>query len=269
MSSLLIIDDYFNISDRMGQSTETRSKSSEPATTRRSVKKTNYKTKISKQPSSSHNCKSKPAPCIRKGMKLNKWDESSMKSALAEYREKKVNDGVAHLRAIARAWGVPKTTMERRLKFEDMGHAHASGRPPVISAASEAELAALLIDMARRGFPLSEKQVRNLATQFAKKNNLNVFSKNKDNHAGYYWWKGFLKRHPELCVKRAEGLSAARSGAMNKPNIEKWFGEYSQLLDRLKINDLPSHIWNLDESGLQDVLKPRELLERKELHCTR
>ena len=35
-----------------------------------------------------------------------------------------------------------------------------------------------------------------------------------------------MKRHPELCVKRAEGLSAARSSAMNKPSVEKWFVEY-------------------------------------------
>ena len=62
-----------------------------------------------------------------------------------------------------------------------------------------------------------------------------------------------MKRHPELCVKRAEGLSAARSSAMNKPSVEKWFVEYRQLLQRLNMSDLPSYIWNLDESCMQDV----------------
>ncbi len=80
--------------------------------------------------------------------------------------------------------------------------------------------------------------------------NLQVFSQKKNNQADYYWFKGFLQRPPELCVKRAEGLSAARSGVMNKTNVEKWFSEYKELVERLKISDSPSHIWNLDESGV-------------------
>ena len=47
---------------------------------------------------------------------------------------------------------------------------------------------------------------------------------------------------PELCVKRAEGLSAARSGATNKTNIQKWFSEYKELVEKLNISDSPSHI---------------------------
>lgn len=96
-----------------------------------------------------------------------------------------------------------------------------------------------------------------MATQFANANNLQVFSQKKNNQAGAYWFTGFLRRHPQLCVKRAEGLSAARSGAMNKTNIEKWFSEYKELVEKLNISDSPSHIWNLDESGLQDVFEAK------------
>jgi len=119
-----------------------------------------------------------------------------MQKALAEYLQKK-SEGIACLRAIARAWRVPKSTMERRLKAPHLGFSHASGRPTVFTETSEAELATLIIDLAHRGFPLREVQVRNLATQYANANNLHVFSEKKNNHTGYYWFKGFLKRHPE------------------------------------------------------------------------
>jgi len=66
-----------------------------------------------------------------------------------------------------------------------------------------------------------------------------------------------------LCVKRAEGLSAARSGAMNKTNIEKWFSEYKELVEKLNVHDSPCHIWNLDERGLQDVFEAKRAVGQK------
>ena len=100
----------------------------------------------------------------------------------------------------------------------------ASWKPTVFAETSEAFI--LDFAFACRGFPLNEVQVRNMAILFANENGLHAFSQKKNNHTGYNWFKGFLKRHPELCVKRAEGLSAARSSAMNKPSVEKWFVEY-------------------------------------------
>jgi len=50
---------------------------------------------------------------------------------------------------------------------------------------------------------------------------------------------------------------------MNRPSIEKWFKEYSQLVQKLNISDLPSHIWNLDESGLQDVFEAKRAVGEK------
>jgi Tc5 transposase DNA-binding domain len=90
---------------------------------------------------------------------------------------------------------VPKSTMERHLKAPHLGYSHASGRPTVFTKASEAELATLIYDLAHRGFPLSEVQVRNLATQYANANNQHVFSEKKNNQASYYWFKGFLVCH--------------------------------------------------------------------------
>lgn len=196
----------------------------------------------------------------RKGMRLSKWNETVMENAINEFNTCVLNEGTACLRSIARAWGVPKSTLERRVKNKVSGHCHASGRPTALGKGAEDELAELACSLAARGFPLSEKQLRDLATQFANKNGLMVFSANKNNRAGFVWMRGFLERHPNLKVKRAEGLSAARAQAMNKPNIMQWFDKYEKLLQDLNITDLPSHIWNLDECGVQDAFDSKRAI---------
>ena len=189
----------------------------------------------------------------KKGRALNKWSEASMAAAIKEYVARRAaNSANVGLREIARTYNVPTSTLERRVKGKVHGSSHASGRPTVLTVAEEKELTEHIQSLARRGFPLAEKQVRELATEYAERNGLAIFSNSKQKQAGYYWLRGFLKRHPELKVKRAEGLSIARAQAMNKEKIQHWFSQYEKLLTECNIVDVPSHIWNLDESGLQD-----------------
>jgi len=84
--------------------------------------------------------------------------------------------------------------LQRRLKGIVAGHAHCSGRKPVFRKEQEEELEVLIVDMARRGFPLTEGDIRDLAHQFASKNHI-VGLSSKNDMAGYYWMKMFLQRH--------------------------------------------------------------------------
>ncbi|KAK0134340.1 hypothetical protein N1851_030101 [Merluccius polli] len=82
-------------------------------------------------------------------------------------------------------------------------------------------------------------------------NGIAGFSEDKQK-AGYYWFEGFMKRNPIISLRKPEALSAARASGMNPTIVEKWFQTYTSLLNRLQIHDMPSHLWNCDESGLQD-----------------
>jgi len=189
--------------------------------------------------------------------KLNMWSEDSMASAVAAVMEQRQTGGNVSLRHIASEYGIPSSTLERRVNGKVLGNSHASGRPPVFSTSDEVELCELLKNMARRGFPLSEQQVRDLATDYAVKNKLPVFDNSKEKQAGYYWLRGFLKRHPDLKVKKAESLSAARAQAVNEEKVSHWFQALGALLEECDVSQMPAHIWNLDESGLQDVFHSR------------
>ena len=142
----------------------------------------------------------------KKERKLNSWSEAAMAAAVNEYVKRKHevgNKSSVGLRQIARMYSVPSSTFERRVNGKVLGTGHACGRPTALNCQEEKELTEHIQSLARRGFPLSEKQVRQLATEYADRNGLAVFAKSKSNQAGYYWLQGFLKRHPELKVKKS------------------------------------------------------------------
>jgi len=124
--------------------------------------------------------------------------------------------------------------LERRVKGKVAGQKHMLGKKTAFTEAEESELEEFLLDMARRDFPLTESDIRNLAFQYAKKNNMKVFPDDKQ-RAGYYWIKGYLSRHPRVSIKSPEGLSAAQAVGMSKTVIFKWFDSYKELMNKLDI----------------------------------
>ncbi|KAG5278319.1 hypothetical protein AALO_G00097640 [Alosa alosa] len=174
-----------------------------------------------------------------------------MKGALDEYREG-VKTGIpVSVHLLSRAWGVPRSTLQRRISGKVTGSKHVSGRKPYLPQEAERELAATLKTLAQRGFPFTKRDVQQVAFDFAAKNQISGFSKTAG-RAGYYWFHNFLKRNPELGMRKPEVLSAARAAGLNKVVVNQWFTQYESLLVELGIAGTPSHIWNCDESGLQD-----------------
>ena len=187
----------------------------------------------------------------RQGNKYNQWSEDRMKGAVLEYEEQLEAGHEPKLRMLARAWNVPKSTLQRRVKGTVKGHKHVSGRSPVLMMEQEEELVTLIKHLAKRGFPLRRQEIQALAYQYAAKHNLIGFSK-KNKRAGQYWFDHFLARHPDLSLKKPEGLSSARAAGLNPTVVSKWFDCNKQVIEELGIHDLPSHIWNCDETGMQD-----------------
>ena len=110
-------------------------------------------------------------------------------------------------------------------------------------------MAALIINFAGGGFPLTKRRVMSLAYQYAELNGREGFSK-LTQQAGHCWLnQGFLKRHPEVRVKKGHNLSANHAMCANRPTINKWFDQCEVLLQELKIESA-MYMWNCDESGI-------------------
>ena len=185
---------------------------------------------------------------------INTWNPENMENANEEFRQQVCNPSgqVMSMRSMARAWQVPYRTLRNRLVGKVKGYRHVSGRPPVLSQHEEGELFNVITKMAEVGFPLTRSDIRKLAFEYAQKNNLKCFSDSKKS-AGYYWFDNFMTRFPQLRVKKAENLSAARAMSVNEVRVKQQFEEYSSLLRKLGVEDSPGHLWNIDETRMQNI----------------
>ena len=141
--------------------------------------------------------------------------------------------------------------MQRRISGEVAGSVYTSGRKKYLPEESKKELPGLIKLLSKRGFPLTKRDIQGIAFNYAKANNIKGFSEVKG-PAGYYWFQNVLKGNPDLSIKKPEALSAARAAGLNSEVVGKWFQQYENLLEELEIKDVPSRLWNCDESGLQD-----------------
>lgn len=80
---------------------------------------------------------------------------------------------------------------------------------------------------------------------------------------GYDWVYSFLHRNPNLSVRKAQGLSYARSTGLNKEEVGKFFRNLSEMYDELGLWDEPGRIFNADETGLQLIFKPGKVISAK------
>lgn len=95
-------------------------------------------------------------------------------------------------------------------------------------------------------FGLTVKQVRGLAYDFAKKLKLPVpVSWEICQMAGVDWASNFLKRFPELSVRKPRATSLARATAFNRVNVAAFFEKLKFLMN--KYNFSPQKIYNMDE----------------------
>jgi hypothetical protein len=69
--------------------------------------------------------------------------------------------------------------------------------------------------------------------------------------AGIKWLQSFLRRNTDISVRKAENMSVARSVAMSKQTIEKYFTLLDTILTDNELYDKPGNIYNVDETGLQ------------------
>ncbi|KAL2076462.1 hypothetical protein ACEWY4_027926 [Coilia grayii] len=77
---------------------------------------------------------------------------------------------------------------------------------------------------------------------------------------GHYWFHNFMQRNPGLGMRKPEVLSAARAIGLNQQVVSQWFQIYEDLLHTLGLEGIPSHLWNCDETGLQDQFSSNKVV---------
>ena len=189
--------------------------------------------------------------------KQGKWMAEAMIEAY-----KAVTEGRLGVREAAKHYGVPKSTLSRRISKCVESPLPAS-RPPVFTMDEENQLVRHIKDLESQGFGIGVKAVCRLAFEMAE----HAGKKHRFNHvnqsAGYDWYQGFMRRHPDLSLRKPEALSAARASMLNPTTISDHFQKLGDVLDKADLKSRPAQIYNLDETGLSLVHKPSSIVATK------
>ena len=125
---------------------------------------------------------------------------------------------------------IPRTTLTRyveeaRLKGLDsvVDFQKSKAHRSVFTKDQELRLKDYILTASRQHHELTKMQVRQLAWEYAKRNNCVYPSGWDDNEcARGDWISGFLKRHQSLSCRKPEATSLGRSTSFNKVNVGKF-----------------------------------------------
>lgn len=173
----------------------------------------------------------------RKDNYRTKYTDDDFSKAIAD-----VKAGRLSIRAAAAQYKIPRTTIGDHMKGRVVTKI---GRPTVLSEEEEAILSSRLITCAEFGFPMDSKDTRYLVKAYLDR--LGKVTRFDDNLPGVDWLEGFLQRHRELTMRRANLIKRSRA-AVSREMVREFFKEYAKVVEGVP----PENIWNFDETNLAD-----------------
>lgn len=192
----------------------------------------------------------------------NSWSEESMAGAIRE-----VLDGTMGFQKAAKSYGVPKSTLERKVKKVKVNNyspqaaaAKKLGRyETVFTLDQEKELVKHVLLLEERLFGITLTDLRILAFELAEKNKINHSFNQEKKMAGKGWLYSFLSRNIQLSLRNPEATSMARAKGFNRVAVKTFFDLLGSLIEKYKFS--PNNIYNVDETGILTVPnKPSRVL---------
>ncbi|XP_072390016.1 uncharacterized protein [Diabrotica undecimpunctata] len=193
-----------------------------------------------------------------KSRKFCTYSNASLQAALQAIRETGIS-----VREASRRYGIPRATVHDKLTGKSPAEKKKTGPPPLLTVIGEKKIADWVINSAKRGFPISKTDLMEAVAKIATDTvRLNSFPNGKP---GVRWYKGFLKRHPEISQREAEGINRARA-SVTEESIRSWFTTLQKYLEDNGFQDIledSSRIFNGDESGFSLCPKTGKVLGPK------
>lgn len=198
-----------------------------------------------------------PTKYIRKkDSNRGSWTSENLSNAIEAIR-----NGLS-IRKASIEHGVPRKTLERRFKSGNITKG-TMGKQCILGNENETKLAQHIKKCQKHGFPMTRDDLRTVAYKFANQLGIKHSFNDDEQKAGYDWLQLFLSRHPDLSIRKAEGLSMARSLALNKEEVFSYFNLLEQVLNENELFDKPGSIFNVDETGLQLNNRPGQVIAEK------
>lgn len=149
------------------------------------------------------------------------------------------------IRKAAKETGIPYTTLRDHINGTYAGYVTQFGPERIVKPEEEKSLVSYVKYMASRGLPLTRSDIKRFAGDIIKQRNpcLKVPSDK--------WVYAFLKRNPDLSLRKAHALQRDRV-AVSQDIIDEYFSLLKRTIDNLSLDRCT--IYNCDESGFSGAI---------------
>ena len=195
------------------------------------------------------------APAViqpKRAVKRKQWSNEAMLAALEA-----VKNGTPLKRA-AIDHGVPRSTLQDRCRGRVV-HGTKPGPKSYLSHGEEVELGQFLQAVGQIGYPKTRREVKNIAESVAREKGLLKKSRISDG-----WFRRFLQRQLQLCLRKGDATASVRMNAMSKQHeLEEYFHVLKDVLEKNGLMNQPGCIYNVDESGMPFEHRPPRVVTAK------
>lgn len=186
-----------------------------------------------------------------KKKKERSWSEEDLKVAVLA-----VCDGGEKCKRVAESFGIPRSTLQGRIKIYKKNNSLEFAKPGVktlFTAAQEKFFVDTILYHQLQLVGYTSHEIRSLAYELAEKLKLKHKFDDSLKLAGQDWFDGFMARHPELSLRKPEHTSVARAEGFNKQSVNEFFDILEASIK--KYNITPDCIYNVDETPVPTVPK--------------
>lgn len=189
---------------------------------------------------------------------IHQYPESALAAAL-----RSITENGRSIRSASKEFNVPRATLQDRIQGRILVGPRKMGPGTILTDEEESKLAKWCLNLAKCGFARKKDDLLNTVQKIINNDNRpNPFANGRP---GKTWYASFLKRHPELAIRTAEGVSKGRA-IITEENLRKWFRELNEYLKQNDWEDVlkdPSRIMNGDETSMSMCPKTGKVIAPK------
>jgi len=136
------------------------------------------------------------------------------------------------------------------------------GPSNALAKEEEDALVSYLIYMAQRGFPLTRTMTKAFAWAIAIRSGHG--GRFGENGPSEHWWSLFMKRHPELSLRKTDKLNRSRAETLNLEVVKQYFDLLEETLEKNNLKHSPRQLYNCDETFLPlDFTREKAVAHKK------
>lgn len=192
-----------------------------------------------------------------------KTERATQSQEVYELAAAEVLDKKCSIRNASKNFGLCHVSLYRYIKKKKNNENPKIGyvKPrQVFTEEEEVKMSSYILKCAEIYFGLLPMEIRKLAyecaVQLSAKNIPPSWHLNKS--AGPDWFQNFMRRNPHLSLRTPEATSMSRATSFNRTNVTSFFETYQRLFEKYEFS--ASRIWNIDETGVTTVQKPKKIV---------